>query len=724
MPSAMKYQRRKRVTSTRSLHEEVFCVKCLLLCNPTKQYQKYQSLFPTTSKYLQQKWDNASYDLHRQKVKGANPSVNTAPPKTHGHLVQKLKKRQLEEERALEIQRENFMLLEKIANIIRTNGETDCWNDSEKKRPTKEYQTYRSLFPTKSRYLQQKWDNAKYDLHRRKVKCANPTVNTTSPKTHGHLVQKLKKQQLEEERAMEIQRDNNILLEKISNIVRTNGETDCWNHSEKKRPTKEYQTYQSLFPTKNKYLQQKWDNATYDLHRRKVQSASPAINAAPPKTHGHLIQKLKKRQLEEERSLEIQRENAHLMDKISHIIRTKGGVDCWNDAEKKRSTKEYQTYQSLFPTKNKYLQQKWDKATYDLHRRKVECANPALDATAPKTHGHLVQKLKKQQLEGERAVEIQRENDILMEKILNIKKASGETDCWNDAEKKRPTKEYQTYQSLFPTKNKYLQQKWDNATYDLHRRKVNSASPAINATPPKTHGHLVQKLKKQQLEEERAMEIQRENFHLLEKISNIIRTKGGVDCWNDAEKKRPTKEYQSYRSLFPTKSRYLQQKWDNSTYDLHRRKVKSANPTINNTAPKTHGHLIQKAKKQQLEEERALVIQRDNAILLDKISNIMNTNGGVDCWNDDYMLCRYHYNMKSWHDDWLKTQELMDNIAPSATAQKQQGQQKPGKQSSGFDKEENTDATTWSPASNNTDKADSEGNYTNKETSRTQATEN
>ncbi|XP_071335781.1 sperm axonemal maintenance protein CFAP97D1 isoform X2 [Trachinotus anak] len=194
-------------------------------------------------------------------------------------------------------------------------------------------------------------------------------------------------------------------------------------------------------------------------------------------------------------------------------------------------------------------------------------------------------------------------------------------------------------------------------------------------------------------------------------------------------------QHLAYQPLLPTGSKYLQQKWDKASYDLHRRKVKSAKPTINTTPPKTYGHLALKLKKQKLEEEWALKIQRENNILMEKISHIMRTTGGVDNRNyydrkslgkekrqleflritkENQMIlfrlsqCRPHYNVSSWHEDWLKTQK---------------GQEKPRKQSSGCDKEQkmNTDATTRSPASNTTNgKAESEENEKKTEISKKQ----
>ncbi|KAA8587915.1 hypothetical protein FQN60_001109 [Etheostoma spectabile] len=145
------------------------------------------------------------------------------------------------------------------------------------------------------------------------------------------------------------------------------------------------------------------------------------------------------------------------------------------------------------------------------------------------------------------------------------------------------------YQPLLPTGNKYLQQKWDKTSYDLHRGKVKSAKPTINTSPPKTYVHLAVKLKKQKLEEEWTMKIQRENNMLLEKISHIKRTTGGIDSKNYYDRKSLGKE------------------------------------------------------KQQLE---LLRITKENQMILSRLSQ-----------------CRSHYNLRSWNEDWLKTLKVMDSIA-------------------------------------------------------------
>ncbi|XP_070771087.1 sperm axonemal maintenance protein CFAP97D1 [Enoplosus armatus] len=213
---------------------------------------------------------------------------------------------------------------------------------------------------------------------------------------------------------------------------------------------------------------------------------------------------------------------------------------------------------------------------------------------------------------------------------------------------------------------------------------------------------------------------------------------------------RTMMQHLAYQPLLPTGNKYLQQKWDMASYDLHRGKVKSAKPTINTTPPKTYGHLVLKLKKQKLEEEWAMKIQRENNMLMEKISHIMRTTGGVDNWNyydrkslgkekrqlellritkENQMIlfrlsqCRPHYNVRSWHEDWLKTLKVMDSIAryPRGRANQQKGQEKLIKNRSDCDEEQkiSADATTHNPASNKANgKAECEENEKRKETSK------
>ncbi|XP_063070621.1 uncharacterized protein cfap97d2 [Engraulis encrasicolus] len=147
--------------------------------------------------------------------------------------------------------------------------------------------------------------------------------------------------------------------------------------------------------------------------------------------------------------------------------------------------------------------------------------------------------------------------------------------------------------------------------------------------------------------------------------------------------------HQSYQPVVPCVSKLLQHRWDQSNYDIHRKKVSSAKATINRTPPKTYPHINNNSKEKRLKEDRISVIERDNHILLEKISHIMRTTGRIDNKNDyitkrlssekrqqdllriteENLLilsrlsqCGPNYSVQRWHDDWLRTTALMENI--------------------------------------------------------------
>ncbi|XP_076021843.1 sperm axonemal maintenance protein CFAP97D1 [Genypterus blacodes] len=187
-------------------------------------------------------------------------------------------------------------------------------------------------------------------------------------------------------------------------------------------------------------------------------------------------------------------------------------------------------------------------------------------------------------------------------------------------------------------------------------------------------------------------------------------------------------QHLAYQPVLPSVSKYLQQKWDNTSYEMHRRKVKSVKATINTTPPRTYSHLTVKLGKQKLEEDNRLKISRENDMLLGKISHIMNTTGRVDNRNifdrkslsrekrqrellrisqeNQVILCRLsqcrpNYNLKSWHEDWLQTLKVMDSIAryPRGRASEEKGQERSDMRNSDCDNGGKiyADATVHSP---------------------------
>lgn len=148
--------------------------------------------------------------------------------------------------------------------------------------------------------------------------------------------------------------------------------------------------------------------------------------------------------------------------------------------------------------------------------------------------------------------------------------------------------------------------------------------------------------------------------------------------------------HRCYQSVLPTHNKLLQSRWDQKYYDEHRRMVKDAVPMVDTKPPRTYMHLHLKLKKLQLEEERLATIERDNRILLEKMSYIMRTKGRIDNRNNyEYkslnrekrmrellrvtkenqeILKRIterkpEYDHSKWQNDWDENQKFMDSIA-------------------------------------------------------------
>ncbi|XP_069490505.1 sperm axonemal maintenance protein CFAP97D1 [Ambystoma mexicanum] len=81
----------------------------------------------------------------------------------------------------------------------------------------------------------------------------------------------------------------------------------------------------------NTVLKKKWDNHHYQCHRSRVDSAKSEIDNKPPKVFLHHHVQMKKLQMEQERMAVIEKNNRLLLDRIAHIMRSKGSVDNWNE---------------------------------------------------------------------------------------------------------------------------------------------------------------------------------------------------------------------------------------------------------------------------------------------------------------------------------------------------------------------------------------------------------
>ncbi|XP_051025878.1 uncharacterized protein CFAP97D2 isoform X2 [Acomys russatus] len=92
-----------------------------------------QMTTPWASRDLQRAWEK-SYQDHRKKVQNAQPLVDTHPPQTYSHLYLKVKKLKMEEERLSIIDKDNCLLLQRVASAMKTRGQTDGQNNLTQRR--------------------------------------------------------------------------------------------------------------------------------------------------------------------------------------------------------------------------------------------------------------------------------------------------------------------------------------------------------------------------------------------------------------------------------------------------------------------------------------------------------------------------------------------------------------------------------------------------------------
>ncbi|XP_010574101.1 PREDICTED: uncharacterized protein C17orf105 homolog [Haliaeetus leucocephalus] len=146
--------------------------------------------------------------------------------------------------------------------------------------------------------------------------------------------------------------------------------------------------------------------------------------------------------------------------------------------------------------------------------------------------------------------------------------------------------------------------------------------------------------------------------------------------------------HRAYQPILPCGNKYLQLKWDKAKYEEHKKRIQAAKPLVDTSAPAIYSHLHLKLGKLKLEEDRLSVIERDNRLLLEKMSCIMRTKGQIDNKNDykaksvngekrKQELRRVNqnraildritksqpqYQVQRWHEDWQRAEKYMANI--------------------------------------------------------------
>ncbi|KAJ1334896.1 hypothetical protein BSLG_008050 [Batrachochytrium salamandrivorans] len=77
-------------------------------------YRHYCAYHPTSNKLLSKKWEERSRSIHLKKLQDVRATIDNVPPKIYPHLEIRLKKLKLDEDRLVDIERKNQILLERI----------------------------------------------------------------------------------------------------------------------------------------------------------------------------------------------------------------------------------------------------------------------------------------------------------------------------------------------------------------------------------------------------------------------------------------------------------------------------------------------------------------------------------------------------------------------------------------------------------------------------------
>ncbi|XP_066249520.1 uncharacterized protein [Euwallacea similis] len=77
-----------------------------------------------------------------------------------------------------------------------------------------------------------------------------------------------------------------------------------------------------MISTRENLLLRPWELRRYQNHRKKIQTATPAIDTKAPALRPHVAVKLKKLQKESERAQRIESENLILLQRLKHIMGT------------------------------------------------------------------------------------------------------------------------------------------------------------------------------------------------------------------------------------------------------------------------------------------------------------------------------------------------------------------------------------------------------------------
>ncbi|XP_065898544.1 sperm axonemal maintenance protein CFAP97D1-like [Dysidea avara] len=89
---------------------------------------KNSTTLPACNRLLQKKWEEKSLQQHKLKLKQVRATVDTKAPHEYKHIRNRVKQRQIEEEKLALIQKHNKELAGRMQHIMTTTGRVDHRN--------------------------------------------------------------------------------------------------------------------------------------------------------------------------------------------------------------------------------------------------------------------------------------------------------------------------------------------------------------------------------------------------------------------------------------------------------------------------------------------------------------------------------------------------------------------------------------------------------------------
>ncbi|XP_041937870.1 sperm axonemal maintenance protein CFAP97D1-like isoform X1 [Alosa sapidissima] len=92
-------------------------------------YLAFPAIVSTPGQYIHMRtmWDGHHYKYHMDRMRNVKPMVDNKAPRTYIHCHLKMKKIQMEQERLMEVERDNRLLVSRIARTMAKGG-LDNWN--------------------------------------------------------------------------------------------------------------------------------------------------------------------------------------------------------------------------------------------------------------------------------------------------------------------------------------------------------------------------------------------------------------------------------------------------------------------------------------------------------------------------------------------------------------------------------------------------------------------